>query len=159
MLRRGPPPDDRIEVHSGAQVYQRDDSPENLEVFRTRLDHMRSERRHHAATDCRERSPKAIGHFRSLRQPGEPTHPGVIFRFRYRGRLGLLQGDVATLLGWHPIQAHYLEAGRKRITPVVAAGLAEISGRPATFWLALQDRYDKWHRRGPYRYARSEPEV
>ena len=68
-------------------------------------------------------------------------HPGATLR-DWREENGLSARGMATICGRMPVEMYErIEAGKRKITKVIADALAHGTGIPASFWLNYERRF------------------
>lgn len=73
-----------------------------------------------------------------------PTHPGFVLD-DILPNLGRSKAEVARLLGISRQMLYNVTAGRKPISPTLAAKLGKLVGNGPGIWLRMQASYDAWH--------------
>jgi addiction module HigA family antidote len=73
-----------------------------------------------------------------------PPHPADIFREEVWPRLQIDRRTLASQLGVSISTASKFINRRARVSPRIAAGLANVSGRNPLYWLVLQAQHDAW---------------
>ncbi|TIV60320.1 HigA family addiction module antitoxin [Mesorhizobium sp.] len=73
-----------------------------------------------------------------------PSHPGELIADLLFG-LGLRVLPAASMLGISRQQLHAILAGRKPVTPEMAARLGKLFGNGPGLWLRMQANFDAWH--------------
>ena len=73
-----------------------------------------------------------------------PTHPGVMI-LDFLDDLGMTQTQFAAALGVSRVRLNQVIQGRRAMTPSTALRLERTLGKPAYWWLGLQQDYDLWH--------------
>jgi antitoxin HigA-1 len=73
----------------------------------------------------------------------EPTHPGALLADIIPAT-GKTKTDIASMLGLSRDSLHDILAGRRSISPHVAARLGKLFGNGAGIWLRMQYAYDGW---------------
>lgn len=73
-----------------------------------------------------------------------PPHPGEVIE-DIIADTGKSKSELATLLGISRQQFHAILAGRKPVTPPMAARLGKLFGNGPGLWLRLQASHDAWH--------------
>ncbi len=71
-----------------------------------------------------------------------PTHPGEMLLEEFLIPLELTQRDLATAIHVPYQRINEIINGRRGMTPSTALRLEKFLGRPASFWLNLQLRWD-----------------
>jgi addiction module HigA family antidote len=78
-----------------------------------------------------------------------PTHPGEMI-LDFLEDLGKTQTEFADAIGVSRVRLNELIRGRRAMTPSTALRLERTLGKPAYWWLGLQQDYDLWRAtRGP----------
>ena len=73
-----------------------------------------------------------------------PTHPGEMI-LDFLEELGKTQSEFADAIGVSRVHLNELIHGRRAMTPDTALRLEQTLGKPAYWWLGLQQDYDLWH--------------
>lgn len=73
-----------------------------------------------------------------------PPHPGEVVE-DIIADLGKTKSELAVLLGISRQQFHAILAGRKAVSPTVAARLGKLFGNGPALWLRMQASHDAWH--------------
>lgn len=73
-----------------------------------------------------------------------PSHPGELLDDIIPDT-GKSKSEIARLLGISRQQLHAILAGRKGVSPEMAAKLGKLFGDGAGVWLRMQAAYDAWH--------------
>ena len=71
-----------------------------------------------------------------------PQHPGRFLERQFLKPLGLTQGQAARLLGVSRRRLNEIVVGRRSLTADTALRCAMAFGLDASFWMALQSRWD-----------------
>lgn len=74
-----------------------------------------------------------------------PSHPGEIIDDILLDLVDYSKKDIAEMLGISRQHLHGILAGRKPVSPDVAARLGKLFGNGTGFWLRLQAAHDAWH--------------
>jgi len=82
--------------------------------------------------------------FRQLPRHRPPTHPGAMIP-DFLTDLGMTQTEFADAIGVSRVRLNELIHGRRAMTPSTALRLERTLGKPAYWWLGLQQDYDLWH--------------
>jgi addiction module HigA family antidote len=72
-----------------------------------------------------------------------PTHPGEMI-LEFLEELGKTQSEFADAIGVSRVRLNELIRGRRAMTPDTALRLEQTLGKPAYWWLGLQQDYDLW---------------
>lgn len=72
-----------------------------------------------------------------------PTHPGAMIA-DFLEDLGMTQTEFADAIGVSRVRLNELMRGRRSMTPSTALRLEQTLGKPAYWWLGLQQDYDLW---------------
>jgi antitoxin HigA-1 len=72
-----------------------------------------------------------------------PTHPGEMI-LEFLEDLGKTQREFADAIGVSRVRLNELIHGRRSMTPDTALRLEQTLGKPAYWWLGLQQDYDLW---------------
>jgi antitoxin HigA-1 len=72
-----------------------------------------------------------------------PTHPGEMI-LEFLEDLGKTQSEFADAIGVSRVRLNELIHGRRSMTPDTALRLEQTLGKPAYWWLGLQQDYDLW---------------
>lgn len=72
-----------------------------------------------------------------------PTHPGEML-IDFLEDLGMTQTKFADAAGISRVRLNEVLHGRRSITPDTALRLERTLGKPAYWWLGLQQDYDLW---------------
>lgn len=72
-----------------------------------------------------------------------PTHPGEMV-LAFLEELGKTQIDFADAIGVSRVRLNELIHGKRSMTPDTALRLEQTLGKPAYWWLGLQQDYDLW---------------
>lgn len=72
-----------------------------------------------------------------------PTHPGAMIP-DFLTDLGMTQTAFADAIGVSRVRLNELIHGRRAMTPSTALRLERTLGKPAYWWLRLQQDYDLW---------------
>ena len=72
-----------------------------------------------------------------------PTHPGGMIP-DFLADLGMTQTEFADAIGVSRVRLNELIHGRRALTPSTALRLERTLGKPAYWWLGLQQDYDLW---------------
>jgi addiction module HigA family antidote len=72
-----------------------------------------------------------------------PTHPGEML-LDFLEDLGMTQTEFAHAIGVSRVRLNGLIHGRRGMTPDTALRLERTLGKPAYWWLGLQQDYDLW---------------
>jgi len=72
-----------------------------------------------------------------------PTHPGAMIS-DFLADLGMTQTEFADAIGVSRVRLNELIRGRRAMTPSTALRLERTLGKPAYWWLGLQQDYDLW---------------
>lgn len=83
-----------------------------------------------------------MGHQLPKHRP--PTHPGAMIT-DFLADLGMTQTQFADAIGVSRVRLNELIHGRRAMTPSTALRLERTLGKPAYWWLGLQQDYDLWH--------------
>ena len=78
-------------------------------------------------------------------------HPKEMI-FEYMESEGWSQRDLAEITGLPPATIDELCSGKASISAIEASAFARAFGRPAGFWLSLQQRFDATNRPAPLCY-------
>jgi addiction module HigA family antidote len=81
---------------------------------------------------------------RHLPKHRPPTHPGAMIP-DFLTDLGMTQTEFADAIGVSRVRLNELIHGRRAMTPSTALRLERTLGKPAYWWLGLQQDYDLWH--------------
>ncbi|WP_411970607.1 HigA family addiction module antitoxin [Mesorhizobium sp. CA14] len=73
-----------------------------------------------------------------------PSHPGELIADLLEDA-GKSKMTVAEMLGISRQQFHSILAGRKPVTPDMAARLGKLFGNGPGLWLRMQANFDAWH--------------
>ena len=73
-----------------------------------------------------------------------PSHPGELL-VEIIPAAGKTISEIANLLGVSRQHLHSIIAGRKSVSPEIAAKLGKLFGDGAAVWLRMQAAYDAWH--------------
>lgn len=73
-----------------------------------------------------------------------PSHPGDLLA-EIIPATGKSVTEIAGLLGVSRQHLHAIMAGRKPVSPEIAAKLGKLFGDGAAVWLRMQAAYDAWH--------------
>ena len=73
-----------------------------------------------------------------------PSHPGELLA-EIIPAAGKTISEIAKLLGVSRQHLHSIIAGRKSVSPEIAAKLGKLFGDGAAVWLRMQAAYDAWH--------------
>jgi len=73
-----------------------------------------------------------------------PVHPGRFLERQFLKPLGLTQGQAARLLGVSRRRLNEIVVGRRSLTADTALRCAMAFGLDASFWMALQSRWDSF---------------
>jgi len=73
-----------------------------------------------------------------------PPHPGEVIEDLLED-LEFSRSAIARMLGISRQQLHAILAGRKPVSPSVAARLGKLFGNGPALWLRLQASHDAWH--------------
>ena len=73
-----------------------------------------------------------------------PTHPGAMI-VDFLEDLGITQTDLADAIGVSRVRLNELIHGKRSMTPSTALRLERTLGKPAYWWLGLQQDHDLWH--------------
>ena len=73
-----------------------------------------------------------------------PTHPGAMIA-DFLEDLGMTQQQLANVLGVSRVRLNELIHGRRSMTSSTALRLEQTLGKPAYWWLGLQQDYDLWN--------------
>jgi addiction module HigA family antidote len=73
-----------------------------------------------------------------------PVHPGRFLERQFLKPLSLTQGQAAQLLGVSRRRLNEIVVGRRGLSPDTALRCAMAFGLDASFWLALQSRWDSF---------------
>jgi addiction module HigA family antidote len=73
-----------------------------------------------------------------------PVHPGRFLERQFLKPLGLTQGQAAKLLGVSRRRLNEIVVGRRSLTADTALRCAMAFGLDASFWMALQSRWDSF---------------
>lgn len=73
-----------------------------------------------------------------------PCHPGELLADIIPDT-GRSKSEIAKLLGMSRQHLHDILAGRKPMSPVVAARIGKLLGNGAGIWIRLQAAHDAWH--------------
>jgi addiction module HigA family antidote len=82
-----------------------------------------------------------------------PVHPGRFLERQFLKPLGLTQGQAAQLLGVSRRRLNEIVVGRRGLSPDTALRCAIAFGLDASFWLALQSRWDSFEAWKAWRVA------
>lgn len=74
-----------------------------------------------------------------------PTHPGEML-LDFLEDLGKTQTELADAAGISRVRLNAVIRGRRSVTPDTALRLERTLGKPAYWWLGLQQDYDLWQR-------------
>ena len=80
---------------------------------------------------------------RQLPKHRPPTHPGAMIP-DFLTDLGMTQTEFADAIGVSRVRLNELIHGRRAMTPSTALRLERTLGKPAYWWLGLQQDYDLW---------------
>jgi len=72
-----------------------------------------------------------------------PTHPGEMI-LDFLADLGKTQTEFADAIGVSRVRLNELIHGRRAMTPSTALRLERTLGKPAYWWLGMQQDYDLW---------------
>lgn len=72
-----------------------------------------------------------------------PTHPGEMI-LEFLEDLGKTQSEFADAIGVSRVRLNELIHGRRAMTPDTALRLEQTLGKPAYWWLGLQQDYELW---------------
>lgn len=72
-----------------------------------------------------------------------PTHPGAMIP-DFLADLEMTQTEFAEAIGVSRVRLNQLINGRRALTPSTALRLERTLGKPAYWWLGLQQDYDLW---------------
>ena len=72
-----------------------------------------------------------------------PTHPGEMI-LEFLDELGKTQSEFADAIGISRVRLNELINGRRAMTPDTALRLEQTLGKPAYWWLSLQQDFDLW---------------
>jgi addiction module HigA family antidote len=84
-----------------------------------------------------------------------PMHPGRFLERQFLKPLSLTQGQAAQLLGVSRRRLNEIVVGRRGLSPDTALRCAMAFGLDASFWLALQSRWDSFEAWKAWRVAGS----
>lgn len=87
-----------------------------------------------------------------------PTHPGRFLERQFLKPLGLTQGQAARLLGVSRRRLNEIVVGRRSLSPDTALRCAVAFGLDASFWMALQARWDSHQAWRAWRAQSRQPE-
>jgi addiction module HigA family antidote len=73
-----------------------------------------------------------------------PTHPGIMLDDLIPD-LGKPKAEIARLLGISRQMLYDITAGRKPVSPTIAAKIGKLLGNGPAIWLRMQASYDAWH--------------
>jgi addiction module HigA family antidote len=73
-----------------------------------------------------------------------PTHPGEMI-LDFLEDLGKTQTEFADAIRVSRVRLNELIHGKRAMTPSTALRLERALGKPASWWLGLQQDYDLWH--------------
>ena len=73
-----------------------------------------------------------------------PTHPGAMLQ-DFLDDLQMTQTALADAIGVSRVRLNELINCKRRMTPSTALRLERTLGKPAYWWLSLQQDYDLWH--------------
>mgnify|MGYP005850335067 CR=1 FL=1 len=73
-----------------------------------------------------------------------PPHPGEVIEDMLED-LNYSRSAIARMLGISRQQMHAILAGRKPVSPKIAARLGKLFGNGPALWLRLQAAHDAWH--------------
>jgi len=73
-----------------------------------------------------------------------PPHPGEVIEDMLED-LDYSRSAIARMLGISRQQMHAILAGRKPVSPKIAARLGKLFGNGPGLWLRLQAAHDAWH--------------
>ena len=83
--------------------------------------------------------------YEARRDPSRcPTHPGLMLD-DILPDLGRPKAEVARLLGISRQMLYDVTAGKKPVSPTLAAKLGKLIGNGPGIWLRMQASYDAWH--------------
>ncbi len=83
--------------------------------------------------------------YEAKRDPNRcPSHPGAVLD-DILPALGKSKTEIARLLGISRQMLYDITAGRKPISPTVAAKIGKLLGDGPGIWLRMQAGYDAWH--------------
>ncbi len=80
---------------------------------------------------------------RQLPKNRPPTHPGEMLA-DFLEDLGITQTDFAEAIDVSRVRVNELIRGRRAVTPSTALRLERALGKPAYWWLELQQNFDLW---------------
>lgn len=72
----------------------------------------------------------------------ENIHPGNIIKLDYLPRMGVTPYRFAKMLGITQSHLAELLAGKRGVTANLALRLGRVLGKPAQYWLSLQNHHD-----------------
>lgn len=72
-----------------------------------------------------------------------PTHPGAMI-VDFLEDLGMTQTEFADAIGVSRVRLNELINGKRSMTPSTALRLEQTLGKPAYWWLGLQQDFDLW---------------
>jgi antitoxin HigA-1 len=88
---------------------------------------------------------RAMTEFAAIAHPERcPPHPGEVIA-DILSDTGRTRVGIAILLGVSRQQLHSILAGRKPVSPDMAARLGKLFGNGPGLWLRMQASYDAWH--------------
>ncbi|MDX8480705.1 HigA family addiction module antitoxin [Mesorhizobium sp. VK24D] len=91
------------------------------------------------------KSPEGSADIAAVADPERcPSHPGELVADLLEDA-GKSKLAVAGMLGISRQQFHAILAGRKPVTPDMAARLGKLFGNGPGLWLRMQASYDAWH--------------
>lgn len=73
-----------------------------------------------------------------------PTHPGAMI-VDFLEDLAITQTELADAIGVSRVRLNELIHEKRSMTPSTALRLERALGKPAYWWLGLQQDYDLWH--------------
>lgn len=85
-----------------------------------------------------------------------PVHPGRFLERQFLKPLQLTQGQAARLLGVSRRRLNEIVVGRRSLSPDTALRCALAFGLDASFWLALQSRWDSFQAWKAWREAAAQ---
>jgi addiction module HigA family antidote len=88
---------------------------------------------------------EAMIEYKAERHPDRcPSHPGEVLE-DILPALGKPKAEIARLLGISRQMLYDITAGRKPISPTIAAKIGKLVGNGPAIWLRMQAAYDAWH--------------
>jgi addiction module HigA family antidote len=89
----------------------------------------------------------------------KPTHPGELIREDLQPETGIIQGQLAEIMGVSRSSVSEIIHERRKITPDIAFRLARVFNSTPEMWLNMQQSVDLWETNRDHRqdYKKIQP--